>query len=165
MADKSKSFTQTVEIVLKTSPDLLTPIIKTVVSEFKYEEGLAFWTIEETETATNNYRKILVVALEIIETSIASEDCIGIITLMSLPNDLTLFRIPPRDHWYIKTTPHTMNHLPLEEHVRNNDFYLFWNESSFNRVVERLFIEFQRLGFIDFKKEKPPIGFRLPLKE
>jgi hypothetical protein len=165
MVDNSKPFAEATEIILKTTPDVLSPIIKTVIAEFECDENRAFWLIEETETATSSYRKILVEAMEIMENSIASEDCIGIITLQSLPNGCTLFRIPPRDHWYINIKPHKMTHLRLEEHVGNDDFYLFENVSSFNRVLDRLFIEFQRLGFIDFKEDKPPIGFRLPHKE
>ena len=163
MTQKTKAFEKAIELVLKATPEVLSPVIKTVASEFTFKD-LHYWSTEEAGSASSAFRKMLITILDVIEDSIASEDCIGIITLQSLASDKTLFRIPPRSEWYINIEPKTLPQLSYKGHINKDVFNLFWDESYFTHLLERLFAEFQRLEFVDFR-EKPPIGFKLPYKE
>jgi len=153
------------EIILKGTPKILYPIIKTTVSEFEAEAGLAYGIEEETDSSTDDYKKLLVIVLEIIENSIASADCIGIITLQSLENNQTLLRIPPRGHWFFNNAPDVVGKLEMKGHVSKDEFNLYLNESYFTKVLEKIVSEFYRLSLLDLKTEKEPLGFRLPKKE
>ena len=164
MTQEAKAFGKAIELVLRATPEVLSPIIKTIASEFEFKD-LHYWSKEEAESASPAYRKMLITILDVIEDSIASEDCIGIITLQSLALDTTLFRIPPRSEWYINIEPKTLPQLRYKGHVNKDEFNLSWDESYFTHLLEILFAEFQRLEFIDFKEGKPPLGFRPPRKE
>ncbi len=165
MTEQQKSFEKPLEMVVNATPDVISPIIKTAVSEFKHEEGLAYSIEVEQKSQTDNYKKMLVIALEITGDSIASVDNIGIITLQSLPNNQTLFRIPPRSNWYFTDAPDVLKDLQMMEHVNKDEFNLYWNESYFTKVLERIVSEFYRLSFISLKTEKEPLGFKPPKKE
>ena len=165
MTEQQKSFETPLEIVVNATPDVINPIIKTVVSEFTHEEGLAYSIEVETRSSTDNYKKLLVIALEIMGESIASADCVGIITLQSLSNNQTLFRIPPRSNWYFTNAPKILKDLQMMGHVNKDEFNLYWNESYFTKVLERIVSEFYRLSFIDLKTGKEPLGFKPPSKE
>lgn len=162
---EAEAFEKSFELVLNTTPAVLSPIIRTVVSEFEPEEGIGYHSIEESESASSSFRKILIIALEVIENSIASEDCIGIITLQSLVSNQTLFRVPPRGHWYFTDGSKSLPNLKIEGHVSNDEFNLYWNESYFTKMLERLISEFYRLSFLNLKAEKAPLGFKLLKKE
>ena len=147
------AFGKAYELTLKSTPDVISPIIKRVIDEFKYKD-LGYYSIEEKQRASPIYRKIAAVAGEVMDTSIGCEDCIGIITLQSLGNDKTLFRIPPRDQWYICIKPKTLPNLQWEGHVNKHEFYLFFDESCFINLYEKLLAEFKRLNFIETLLEK-----------
>ena len=161
----SNQYSKSLEIIVKSTPKILYPIIKTTVSEFEPEAGLAHGVEEEPDSSTDDYKKLLVIALEIIGNSIASADCIGIITLQSLENNQTLFRIPPRGHWYFNNAPEVINNLEMKGHVNKDEFNLYFNESYFTKVLEKIVSEFYRLSLLDLKTEKEPLGFKLPRKE
>jgi len=165
MTEQQKSFEKPLEIVVNATPDVISPTIKTVVFEFEHEEGLAYSVEVEQESQTDNYKKLLVIALEIIGDSIASADSIGIITLQSLANNQTLFRIPPRSTWYFTDAPNVLKKLEMQGHVNKDEFNLYYNELYFTKVLERIVSELCRLNFIDLKTEKEPLGFKLPKKE
>jgi len=158
----AKPFEEQIEFVLDASPSVLMTVIKTAAHEFEPQKGLAYTIWEELESSSDSYKKMSVTALEIIEDSVASEDCIGIITLQALNINQTLFRIPPRKHWYISIKPHILPSSMIEGHVTNNEFNLYWDDSYFTKMLERLISEFYRLGFIDLKTEKAPLGFKPP---
>lgn len=162
--NKQKLFEESLEIVVNATPDVIYPIIKTVVSEFEPEEGIAYSSEIESKSSTENYKKLLIIALEVINNSIASADCVGIITLQSLSNNQTLFRIPPRSNWYFNNAPKILSDLKITGHVTNDEFNLYWNESYFNKVLEKIVSEFYRLGFIDLKTKRDPLGFKAPNK-
>ena len=161
-------FENALEIVLRETPDILSPFIKTIVSEYSYE-GLHYWLKEETKTSSSSYRKILIGIMHGDDEtkSIIKEDCIGILTLQSLGSGKAILRVPPRSKWHINIEPETLYFLAEEDlsHISNDKFNWYYNDSYFTRLLEALFTEFQRLGFIDFKDAKPPIGFRTPRKE
>jgi len=66
--------------------------------------------------------------------SLGNEEQIGTIKLQLLPKDKTSFKFPAPGDW----------------------------NSSFGYFLSQLFIEFQRLGFVDLERKKGPLGFRLP---
>jgi hypothetical protein len=162
MTKQQESFEHPLEIAVNDTPAVICPIIKTIVSEFKPENGPAYSSEIESKSSTENYKKLLIIALEIVEDSIASADSIGIITLQSLPNNQTLFRIPPRSNWYFNNAPKILDNVKITGHVSNDEFNKYWNESYFTKVLERIVSEFQRLGFINLQDKKPPLGFKPP---
>ena len=163
MEDGERAFGKAIELVLNATPEVLSPLIGTVASEFMFK-NLHYCSREEVKNASAAFKKVLITTLEVDEDSIVNEDCVGVITLQLLPKDRTLFRIPPRSEWYISIEPETLPQLEYEGHVDKDKFNLFWDESYFTHFLERLFAEFQRLAIVDFK-EKPPIGFKLPYRE
>jgi hypothetical protein len=163
--EQRKSFDKPLEMIVNATPAIISSVIKTAVSEFKHEEELTYSTEVEPKSSTDNYRKVLVIALGIAGDCIAATDCIGIITLQYLASNRTLFRIPPRSNWYFSNAPKILRDLQMMGHVRTNEFNLYWDESYFTKVLERIVSEFYRLNFLDLKTLKEPLGFKPPTKE
>jgi len=149
----TKTFEKALELHLKRTPDVLSPAIKTIASEFKYE-GLDYWSIEETRSATPTFRKILIGVLHIVDNSIASKDCVGIIRLQSLGVDRTLLCIPARNQWYINIQPETLPELRHKGGASRDDFCLYYDESYFAYFLDKLFAELRRLGFKETLPQK-----------
>jgi hypothetical protein len=155
-----------IELVVNATPSILSPIIKTIVREFKPEEGLGYAIYEESRSASNAYRKLLVVAFGVaVNAQITKVDCTVIMTLQSLGNDQTLFRVPPRDNWTFTNAPRILSDSDCKGLVNKYAFNLHWNESYFTKVLEKILNEFYRLSFIDLKIAKEPLGFKPPSKE
>jgi hypothetical protein len=165
MKKQKKEFEKPFEIIINAKPDIICPIIKTTVSEFKPEEGVAFSIEVETKSSTESYKKLVLIALEITENSISIADCIGIITLQSLSDNQTIFRIPPRDNWYFTNAPKILRDLQMMGHVSKDEFNLYFKESYFTKVLEKIVSEFYRLKLLELKIEKESLGFKPPKKE
>lgn len=156
MSRKTKNLEEGFSLVLKANPEVLSRIVEIITSEFKWEE-LDYWSVEETKTASTNYRKILICVRKIVDGSIASEDCIGIVELVSGGQNLTSLRIPPRSNWHIDIGPKTLSFLDPEKAIsgiNSNKFYWFYDESCFSRLLDRFFIEFQDLGFMETRVQR-----------
>jgi hypothetical protein len=166
LAKQAKSFNEATEIIVNASPTILSPIIKTVVTEFELDAGLDYIMAEESKSASEVYRKLLIIALEIKDNSqIVSSDCIGIITLQSLGNDQTLFRIPPQKDWHFSNAPDILDLSECKGLVNKHSFNLRISESYFTKIIEKIISEFYRLSLLELKAEKPPLGFNIPNKE
>ena len=79
------------------------------------------------------YRASCIVYVTFEEVASSPTVDVGKVSLLLLPNDRTLFKVEPSE----------------------------WNP-RFTNFINRLFAEFQQLGFVDFREERPPLGFRLP---
>jgi len=156
MTIEAKTLEKGFRLVLKTTPEILTPIIRTISSEFKWGD-LDYWSVEETKSASPDYRKILIGVRKIAGDSIVCDDCIGVITMLKGGKDKTLFRIPPRGKWYINIAPNALPFPPPHKdisNISNDKFCWFYDESYFSRLLDRLSIEFQQLGFIETPVQK-----------
>jgi len=155
---KEKPFEQAIELELKTTPETLCSVIKTVASEFKWGK-LHYRAAVDSKGTTSSFRKILIIAANIVGSSIENEDAIGIVTLQKLgENDKTLLRIPPRNQWHINIEPETLavggDPTCNSSHISKTEFCLFFSESYFTHFLEKLHSEFQRLGFKETKSQK-----------
>lgn len=160
--ENKKPFDNAFEIFLKGTPGVLSPIISTVANELNFE-GWKYDVVEEKDSATSAYTKFLI-QVHRAEKESTYLDCIGIITLQLLPENQTLFRIPPCQQWHFRTYMEFSDGRRIPMFIQEKEFYSKTDESFLTELIRRLFSEFQQLGFIDFR-EKPPIGFRLPRKE
>jgi hypothetical protein len=166
LAKQAKSFNESIEIIVNSTPAVLSPIVRTVVSELEPEAGLRYSVSEESNSASDVYRRLLIIALEVAENSqILSADCMGIITLQSLGSSQTLFRIPPRKNWRFVDAPSVLELSECKGLVNRHSFNLHWDESYFTKVLERIVSELYRLGLLELKMEKVPLGFRVSKKE
>jgi hypothetical protein len=151
MSRKTKNLEKGFSLVLKANPEVLSRIVEIISSEFKWEE-LECWSMEETKTASPDYRKILICVRKTVDGSIASEDCIGIVELVSGGQNLTSFRIPPRSKWHINIAPKTLPFLDPEKDISgisSNKFGWFYNETYFYHLLDSLCDEFQKLGYME----------------
>ena len=144
-----ESFKKAFEILLNSKPSIISPVIDTVAQEFTFDDWR--YNVYEEENLMFGGEARIILIISILKESIVEgkkeydRDCIGILTLQLLPNNQTLFRIPPFKHW---------------KSIMNDNFYQKVNESFYTQFLARLFSEFQKLGFIDFQEGKPPLGFR-----
>jgi hypothetical protein len=133
-------FENAIEIVLKAYPDAVLPIIHTIASELTYDEG--HYSFRDMHSSADVNASISRCAIAVINNVKKDNGFIGIITIQPFPDNHTLFRIPPYSKWEI------------------GECKLDPDGKLFTYYVRQLFIEFQRMGFIDFKEEKPPLGFK-----
>ena len=135
--------TEQIELVLRGTPDIVLECMRSVVEELN-SHGETY-AIRRT-SGTPDYAKWdktyfatcgIFLNRKNFFTGEKSETQIGTIRLQLLPEERTLIRFLRPQNW----------------------------DSPFGHFLKSLLIEFQRLGFVDFEKEKPPIGFRLPHKE
>ncbi|MBE9512592.1 MAG: hypothetical protein IMY77_00810 [Chloroflexi bacterium] len=155
--NEDNPFGQAIELELRTTPDVLSPVIRTYTSEFKYK-GLSYKAIKESVTASQTFRKILITVAKFEGSSISHEDGIGIITIQSLGDVKSMFRIPPRKQWHINIEPKTIaiagDPTCYGSHIARNNFNLFYDDSYFSHFLGVLLSELQRLGFKETKKQK-----------
>ena len=144
-----EAFKEAFEVLLNSTPSIISPVIDTVAQEFTID-GWRYNVYEEKDLMFGGEARITLMVSILKERIVKGKkdydsDCIGILTLQLLPNDKTLFRIPPFKHWnsFIDRT-----------------FYQKMDESFYNQFLTCLFTEFQKLGFVDFKEDKPPLGFK-----
>ena len=168
-AQKKHQFEDALEVVLNAAPEVLSPIITTVAEEFTFG-GWECAAHEEPGSHSSAFRRLLVKVIEEVkdegeEISGVTIDRIGIITLQSLGGNKTLLRVPPSSDWrFVDADQKILHDTRYPGYAGPQDFNWFADDSPFTHFLTRLFTEFQRLAFIDFR-EKPPIGFRLPHKE
>ena len=137
-------FEDAIEIVLRGTPEIIVPLIRTVADKSSFR-GCKYYLPGEAgiviSTAFAEFQIQLVTGHPF--------PTIGIITLQELADKhTTLLTVPPRSQWGASEA------LEFDG-----------DGSYFTHFLGRLFAEFQRLGFIDFREEKPPIGFRVPHRE
>jgi len=134
-----------VELTLKGTPEMALAIIARIAQEFRPQgKRLTFEYDSGCSTETFIEGTIWLESSMPIPAAKKGYFPIAVIELYLLPDKKTLFRIPPRRCWGI------FEELSIVE-----------PEHSFLiNLLERIFIEFQRLGFVKFEKKKPPFGFR-----
>ena len=163
MTPAAKTFTKYIELTLRNTPEVLVPMMQKFTPELKRGD-LGYRLIAESESASPVYRKILITAGKIADDAIASEDCIGIITLQSLGAGKTLLRIPPRSQWYINIAPETLAFLGKSteqiSQITSDKFYWLYDESCFAYFVEKISAELQRLGFKETSFQKAQHWFK-----
>lgn len=149
--ERKPPFQDAMEIVLSGTPKIILPLIRRVARESSfgnYEYSLP----EEAGMVISTAFAELQIQLHPKVGTFGYDNpfpTIGVITLQELPNkQTTLFRVPPRSQWGEAAA-----------------FDFDSDGSYFTRFLARVFAEFQRLGFVDFKEEKPPLGFKLPHRE
>ncbi len=129
--------------ILRGTPDMVLECVRSVVEELSlhgemYEIRRTSGTPDYARWDRTYYATCGVFLIrKNVFTGQESKPEIGTIRLQLLPEEKTLIRSLIPDNW----------------------------DSPFGHFLQSLFIEFQRLGFVDFEREKPPMGFRLPHKE
>jgi len=142
---EKQAFENALEIVLKAQPEAVLPVIHTIASELKFSDGnYYFLDITEPRDIKASIDRC---KIGVVNTTKRDSGGIGVATLQPFPENCTLFRVPPRSKWEIGN---------CELDVDGTLFTIF---------IQRLFVEFQRIGFIDFKEEKPPLGFKTHYRE
>lgn len=153
MSGKSREkslFEEAIELVLKGTPEMALAIIARVAQEFRPQgKRLAFEHDPKCSTEIFIEGTIWFESSLPIRTAKNGYFPIAVVELYSLPDETTLLRIPPRKHWGIFEELSIID----PEH------------SLLIHLLERIFVEFQGLGFVDFEKKKPPLGFKLPHEE
>jgi hypothetical protein len=138
------------ELTLKGTPEMALATIARVAQELRPQgKRLTFEHDPKCSTETFIEGTVWLESPTPVPTAKKGYFPIAVIELYSLPDKRTLFRIPPRRYWGI-----------LEElSIIDLDY------SFLTHLLKHIFTEFQRLGFVDFRQEKPPLGFRLPHRE
>ena len=153
MSEKSEEkspFEEGIELTLRGTPEMALAIIARVANEFRPQgKRLTFEYDPECSTETFIEGTIWLESSTPIRTAKMGYFPVAIIELYLLPDNETSFRVPPGRYWGIS------KELLI---IDPDHFFL-------TRLLERIFTEFQRLGLIDFKEEKPPIGFKVPHRE
>ena len=135
-------FENAIELVLEARPEAVLPVIHTIANELTFSDGHFYFQDTKAEGDINAGIDRCMIGVS--NHKKVHSAPVGVVTLQTFPENRTLFRVPPRSKWEIGN---------CELDVDGSLFTIF---------IQRLFTEFQRLGFIDFKKEKPPIGFKPP---
>ena len=143
---KRRPFENAIEIVLEALPEAVLPVIRNAANELKFGEGNYYST--DLHAGGDVTASIDRCAIGVSNKKKVHSAHIGVITLQPFPGNRTLFRVPP-----------------FSKQGKDKKWELDEDGSLFTGFLRYLFSEFQRLGFIDFKKEKPPIGFKTPHKE
>ena len=166
---KKHPFEDALEVVLNSTPEVLSPIITTAAEEFTFK-GWEYAAHEEPASLSPAFRRLLVKVIEEEkdegeEISGVIVDRVGIITLQSLGGNRSLLRVPRRSDWHFVDAERKILHdTRYQGYAGPQDFNWFADESPFTRFLTHLFTEFQRLAFVDFR-EKPSLGFKLPHRE
>lgn len=153
--DRKQPFKDAIEVLLKGIPQMIISVIETVACETLFQ-GKYYSARWHGQNMLPTFARLSVFAVD--EDTDAQKRLhniappekihpVGVITLQLLPDGKqSLFRVPARDRWDILGD------------FDSEGLY-------FTHLLICLFTEFQRLGFVDFRKEKPPLGFRLPHQE
>jgi len=137
------------ELMLKGTPEMALALIAQVAQEFRYQgKKYSFDYDPKCSTTTFIEGTVWIEGTTATPTTKKGWAPISVIELYLLAGNKTRFRIPPREHWGI---PEELSIDP--------------DHSLLTYLLARLFTEFQRLGFVEFKEEKPPLGFRPPHRE
>jgi hypothetical protein len=126
------------ELVLRGTPEMIVHRIIAGIEQVKSEGCLS--SVQVRTAGAPDFTvagQISSYRCMIYDRSVDVGEEIGCIKLQPLPEEQTLFKL----------------------------MYLPACHPFFNHFVQQLLVEFQRLGFIDFEEEKPPIGFKLPRRE
>lgn len=143
---KEQASKQTIEVVLEAPPEAVLPVIRNTANELKFSEGDYYSTDLHAEGDVT--ASIDRCAIGVSNKKKVHSAHIGIITLQPFPSNHTLLRVPP-----------------FSKQEKDEYWELDPDGLLFTDFLRYLFSEFQRLGFIDFKKEKPPIGFKPPRED
>lgn len=126
------------EQVLIGTPEMIVPQIRDIIKRMKSEGYPSTIQVKAGDAPDfSPARQVTSYRCEIFGKSAEVGEEIGYIELQPLPGERTLFKL----------------------------MYLPSYNSFFTHFVQLLFAEFQRLGFVYFEKEKPPLGFRPKQKE
>ena len=148
--EEKSPFEDGIELTLKGTPEMALAVIAKVANELRFQgKRYSFDYDPKCSTETFIEGDILVEGtLATYTTKKYGWVPISVIEIYLLPDNKTLLRIPPRRHWGI----------PVELSIDTDHSFLI-------KLLEILYNEFVRLGFVDLRKEKPPIGFRPTHKE
>jgi hypothetical protein len=144
--EKISAFENAIEIVLEAQPEAVLPVIRNAANELKFNDG--YYYSDDLHAEGDVTASIDRCAIGVSNKKKMHSQHIGVITLQPFPDNRTLFRVPP-----------------FSKQERDKYWELDPDGAFFTEFLRYIFSEFQRLGFIDFKKEKPPIGFKPPHKE
>lgn len=126
--------TDQLEVILNGSPGMALELMKGLAERLK-AQGYCY-SVRRTsgEPSWAKWDRPYFISATVFEHGDADQKRIGVIKMQLLPEERTLFTLPESSNWH----------------------------ESFRNFLSFLFTEFQRLGFVHFEKDKPPLGFRLP---